>query len=128
MNVPNPAYISARLMAAVDVMRGEELQGTVSVICDGGNDYRWRIDTRNGHETGTDLRRPGADDYGEVLETLIMFLCAAAESYPDGENADLFREDIVKWAVENADELAMLGFDFPTVRRLGDGGNPIAGT
>lgn len=45
----------------------------------------------------------------EMLETLLSFLAAAAESYRyggmEGENSHLFPEPVVKWASENSDEI-----------------------
>ena len=40
----------------------------------------------------------------EMLATLLSFLTAAVESYPDGENADLFPMPVVKWADEHLTE------------------------
>lgn len=48
---------------------------------------------------------------GEMLATLLAFLTACAESYPDGENSDLFPRDVAEWAAQHSDELAMLQFE-----------------
>ena len=46
----------------------------------------------------------------EMLETLLAFLGAAAESYRyagmEGENSNLFPEPVAKWASENSDEIS----------------------
>lgn len=47
----------------------------------------------------------------EAFESYLSFLEAAAESYPDGENADLFPPHVVQWACENADEIGMARSD-----------------
>lgn len=46
-----------------------------------------------------------------MLATLLSFLTACAESYPDGENADLFPRDVAEWAAQHSDELSMLRFE-----------------
>lgn len=46
-----------------------------------------------------------------MLATLLSFLTACAESYPDGENADLFPPPVAEWAAQHSDELAMLRFE-----------------
>ncbi len=47
----------------------------------------------------------------EMLETLLAFLGAAAESYRyagmEGENSNLFPEPVAKWASENSDEISV---------------------
>lgn len=47
----------------------------------------------------------------EGLESLLSFLSAAAESYPDGENADLFDPAIVEWAHENQNDIDLERID-----------------
>lgn len=48
----------------------------------------------------------------EMLETLLAFLGAAAESYRydgmEGENSHLFPEPVVKWASENSDDISLV--------------------
>lgn len=43
----------------------------------------------------------------EMLGTLLAFLGAAGESYPNGENADLFPPWLSEWASLNQEEIDM---------------------
>jgi len=44
----------------------------------------------------------------EIFESFLGFMFACAESYPDGENADLFPPHIAQWCSENQDELCFV--------------------
>ena len=68
-----------------------------------GVDYHRMQDLRTG--VGSD---PGPDG---MLATLTSYLTACAESYPDGENADLFPPDVAEWAAQHSDEITMLGLE-----------------
>lgn len=108
--VPAPMFISSRLMAALRMDDGS----TVHVSADG----QWAVDGPSGVElgesTGGDEIGWGAGGfpgYAEAMSTLLSFLSACAESYPDGENADLFPVPVAKWADQHSDELSMAEFD-----------------
>lgn len=109
MEVPQPMFISARLMAALKI----DGVGQLEV----GDRGRWRIEDAEGNllEEGGDLRCPMADDWGQVMASLLSFLTAVAESYryrmshpdSDPENLDLFSEKVAEWAYMNDSELQM---------------------
>jgi hypothetical protein len=77
---------------------------------DGRTRYQWSIDGLSKEYIGDDLQS-GCDGgtLQEGLESLISFLSAVGESYPHGENVNLFPSEISKWAHENQDELSILG-------------------
>ena len=56
--------------------------------------------------TGTDLTCVGEPDLCEALRTLLTFLSAAIESYPDGENADLFPASLLDVLQGCSDEVS----------------------
>lgn len=110
--VPQPLFISSRLMAALKV----DDAGTLHVAelrrdHEGRIVYRYIIEDAEGRvlEEGSDLRSgAGADvDYRFAVTALLSFLGACAESWPDGENVDLFTAQAGEWAHQHSDELAM---------------------
>lgn len=114
--VPSPLFISGRLMAAYAVPNS----GTFHVHAferdgEGRVHYRYVIEDANGNEleSGADLRSGVGDpvDYPRIMATLLSFLCAAAESHPDGENSNLFEPNTVEWAELNSDELSMAALE-----------------
>jgi hypothetical protein len=111
-----PLKISSRLMAAYEVAG----LGTFHVLAlprdrTGRVPYRWLIEDGNGNEleSGEDLRSGVGDpvDYPRIMATLLSFLSAAGESYPDGENVGSFLEDTALWASLNSDEIALAGLE-----------------
>lgn len=116
MIVPKPMYISARLMAALDIHDHSGKVGTLSVSANG----EWLVEDGEHVEldSGSDLRCPMAQDYGEIMGSLLSFLGACAESRTyarqtgrDGENSDLFNDECGAWAEQNSDELAMMQYE-----------------
>lgn len=80
---------------------------------DGRTRYRWTIDlhgkTRARSYAGSDLR--SGCQGGTVQEgfaSLLSFLGAASESFPDGENSGMFPRAVEAWAHQYSDELSML--------------------
>jgi hypothetical protein len=58
---------------------------------------------------GSDLRSGcGGGGLQETFESLLSFLGAAGEAYPNRENAGLFPKAVCEWAKANSDELAIL--------------------
>jgi len=108
-------FITARLEAGVRLADGS----VVSVYHIAGNQYGYRIENAEGVtlENQGGLRCPMANDYGAVMETLLSFLGAAAESYAYGmrggvsDNSTIFGPPVMEWAYGNSDELTMLGMD-----------------
>jgi hypothetical protein len=47
----------------------------------------------------------------EIFETFLSFMEACAESYPDGENADLFPPEVAAWMADNSDEISGARWD-----------------
>ena len=73
--------------------------------------FEWTIQIEGETYSAADLKSGcGAEpSETEMLETLLAFLGAAAESYRydgmEGENSHLFDEPVVKWASEHTDEI-----------------------
>lgn len=65
------------------------------------------------HRRYQDLHTGVGMDHGPLamLGTLLSFLTACAESYPDGENADMFPPEVAEWAAQHSDELTMLALE-----------------
>lgn len=82
----------------------------------GARKWRWYIDVGGVEHTGADLSGWGGTQ--GMLENLLGFLSAAAESYPDGENADLFSAPVVEWAHQNSDEISMLACELEETKNL----------
>ena len=75
--------------------------------------YRYNITLPCGFtHSASDLRSgcQGGDER-EGLESLLAFLSAAGESFPDGENVDLFPPEVSAWASDNSDELALAALE-----------------
>lgn len=116
MTLNAPFCISARLLPAVQVGKAWisiEIDGETS---DGRTRYRWYIDTPNFEQTGNDLCSGcQGGSLQDGMASLLSFLSAAAESYRykgmDGENADLFPQQVTEWAAQHSDELSMLAME-----------------
>lgn len=106
----DPWQISSRLMPAVTVGGAWLSIEPGPRNREGRTQYDIWIDLPDGGEYHvTDLRSGcGGGDVREGMLSLLSFLYAAAESYPDGENADLFPPAVVAWADSCADDLTML--------------------
>lgn len=119
MQLLSPFIISARLAPALSV-------GGATLSFNSNN---FIIDLPNGEEhVITDFHfAPGCrgDSAGKRLQdgfaSILSFLSACAESRQyavrngkspmEGENSDLFPENVGQWAEENSDEIAMLSFE-----------------
>lgn len=86
----------ARLTVAVDGRTSE-----------GRTVYRYTVCTPSGANYSNNDLRSGCQggDQQEGMFSLLAFLSACAESYPDGENADMFPIGIAEWAAANQDEI-----------------------
>lgn len=81
--------------------------------------WGWKVLNHEGFtlDFGNDITSPywpGGDKQFQCVDavrTLIAFLSAAAESGPDGENADLFSPATREWAEQHSDELTMLDLE-----------------
>jgi len=107
IEIHEPMIITARLLPGVrieDAFISVEPTGNRGEY--GKPVWRWFIDLPDGEFKGDDLA--GWGDHKAMMETLLAFLEAAAESYPDGENADLFPAPVVAWAHQNSDEISIL--------------------
>lgn len=93
---------------------------------DGRTIYGCFIDLPDFEHEVTDLRSGcQGGDLQEGFASLLSFLGAAAESYSyhmrtgrQGENEDLFPPQIVEWAYQNSDEIAMLGLEIEETPNL----------
>lgn len=88
------------------------VENTDSYSTDNRSIFEWTIQLEGETYSEADLKSGcGAEpSETEMLETLLAFLGAAAESYRydgmEGENSHLFPEPVVKWASENLDEIS----------------------
>lgn len=114
MHLVPPLCISSRLLPAVRI--GDVVISLVRITPD--DDGRQRahividgIGKRPYHDA---TMRSGCDGFAgpaDIFSTFLAFLGACAESYPDGENADLFPPRVARWAAQYADEIGILRLD-----------------
>jgi hypothetical protein len=82
---------------------------------EGRDRYQWYVDFKGGREFSGDDLQSGCvgGSLQSGLESLLSFLGAFAESWrhsrEDGENSNLFPAEMAEWAMQNSDEIAMLG-------------------
>lgn len=123
MELHPPLMISARLLPAVRI--GDtfiSIEPTCTRDHSGKPLWRYFIDGPHLIHEGEDLA--GWDDSRGMLGSLLSFLSACAESYPDGECADLFPANVAEWAQENSDEISIISLELdcggdPYCRRVG---------
>jgi hypothetical protein len=110
MKLNHPFAIGPNLEAGIQIgkdwvtLRYSNNRGT-----DGRTRYRYTFLINGSEYTGSDLESGcQGGDLIEGFESLLSFLCAAAESFEyaertgrKGENTDLFPMPVVKWASEN---------------------------
>ena len=121
MKLTNPVIITSRLLPGVQIGNATiqlEYHGTSG---DGRTVYKWTIDLTTGNHveefSGTDLKSGvGGGDLNHGFSSLFSFLGAYAEaiSYGEtyGEHTDLFPKGLKEWAIDNSDEITMMGMDF----------------
>jgi len=112
MKISNSCSITSRLLPGV-ILGNTQISIEYAGVEDNRTKYRYYIDIGRKEYTKDDLSSGcGGGTLQQGLESLLSFLCAAAESWryagKNGENSDLFPQRIVKWAAQNSDELAML--------------------
>ncbi len=109
MTLSAPFLISARLLPAVSIGKGEE-QITVSLSPSG-----FILDGPFGEHRVTDLTLRGNPSMESAFETLLSFMSAAAESFRyrgmDGENADLFPAPVTEAIAQVSSELESVWFE-----------------
>jgi len=118
MKLNQPFLISPRLLPGVKVGDAFISIEIERVTNSGRLVYRYYIDGPGFEHTGNDLKSGvGNGDLQSGMESLLSFLCAAAESYgylgckysddPD-DNCSLFPEKVTEWAYQNSDEISSL--------------------
>jgi hypothetical protein len=109
MTLSAPFLISARLLPAVSIGKGQE-QITVSLSPSG-----FILDGPFGEHRVTDLTLRGNPSMESAFETLLSFMSAAAESFRyrgmDGENADLFPVPVTEAIAQVSSELECVHFE-----------------
>lgn len=109
MTLSHPFIISARLLPAVSIGKGEE-QVTVSLSPSG-----FILDGPFGEHKVTDLTLRGNPSIESGFETLLSFMSAAAESFRwrgmDGENAGLFPAEVTEALAQVSSELECVWFE-----------------
>ena len=109
MTLSAPFLISARLLPAVSIGKGQE-QITVSLSPSG-----FILDGPFGEHRVTDLTLRGNPSIESAFETLLSFMSAAAESFRyrgmDGENADLFPAPVTEAIAQVSSELECVHFE-----------------
>ena len=113
MTLKTPFLITSRLLPGVQISGAFISIEDVGCNREGRTCYRWHIDFPTGSTfTGNDLKSGcQGGTLQEGMASLLSFLSAAAESYPDGENADLFPTAVTEWAYQNSDEISLLGIE-----------------
>jgi hypothetical protein len=107
MEIHAPMIITARLLPGIKIEDGFiSLEPTQMRGEHGKPIWKWFVDIPAGEFEGSDLM--GWGDHAGMMGDMLAFLEAAAESYPDGESADLFPKPVVEWAQQNADEISIL--------------------
>jgi len=87
-------------------------------VCANGRDeanrtrYTYAITLPTGTYYNDDLRSGGDGTEREGMNSLLTFLTACAESYPDGDDADMFPRNVAEWAAENAEEIYSQSVEF----------------
>ena len=109
MTLSSPFLISARLLPAVSIGKGQE-QITVSLSPSG-----FILDGPFGEHEVTDLTLRGNPSIESAFETLLSFMSAAAESFRykgmDGENADLFPAPVTEAIAQVSSELECVHYE-----------------
>jgi len=111
---PAPAYRVPHAIVSTDdghtifgvYTKGRDWEGRVV--------WNWQVEAHGiGHFTGSGLcSGVGAEpDPREGLDSLLVFASAAGESWPDGENADLFPPALAEHFASISDDLAMLAME-----------------
>jgi len=107
MEIHPPMIITARLLPGIRIEDGFiSLEPTKNRGEFGKPVWKWYADIPAGEFEGDELS--GWGDHRGMMGDMLAFLSAAAESYPAGENADLFPAPVVEWAQHNSDELCFL--------------------
>lgn len=123
MKLRAPFMITARLLPGVKI--GDvtlSIQDTGLRTPDNRTVYEYFIDGPGWTHSANDLKSGcGGGTLQEGMESLLSFLGAAAESYPDGENSDLFPA----WAHQNSDEITLLGIELKETPGLITGGGTL---
>jgi hypothetical protein len=103
-----PWEVAAEIGGAVITVSYSERLG------DNGRDrYAWSIQLADGRRFENDDLQSGCGGGNLVqgMASLLSFLSAFAESWhysgSEGENADLFPEELAPWAIENSDEFSI---------------------
>ena len=116
MLLKSPVMITPRLTAGVEV--GDawvSIEYSDRAGDEGRDRYQWYVDFKGGREFSGDDLQSGCvgGSLQSGLESLLSFLGAFAESWrhsrEDGENSNLFPAEMAEWAMQNSDEIAMLG-------------------
>jgi hypothetical protein len=109
MKLSAPFLISARLLPAVSIGKGEE-QITVSLSPSG-----FILDGPFSEHRVTDLTLRGNPSMESAFETLLSFMTAAAESFRyrgmEGENASLFPAEVTEALFQVSTELECVWAD-----------------
>ena len=118
MTLSSPFLISARLLPAVSIGKGQE-QVTVSLSPSG-----FILDGPFGEHKVTDLTLRGNPSMESAFETLLSFMSAAAESFRykgmDGENADLFPAPVTEAIAQVSSELESVWFELHSAVESGE--------
>ncbi len=107
MIINSPMIITARLLPGIRVEDGFiSLEPTERRGDYGKPIWKWFVDIPAGEFDGDDLS--GWGDHRGMMESMLTFLGACADSYPDGESAALFPKPVAEWAQQNSDEISIL--------------------
>ena len=117
-----PAMITSRLLPGVAV--GDDSTISITYLDDGlegRTRYVYYIDGPDFEHSGSLKSEWRYGTLQDGLVSLLSFLGAASEAYgtvnntgAESDNADLFPPEVMAWAYEHDDELAMLQYDLET--------------
>lgn len=112
MRIIHPCIITPRLLPGIAIGNGYiAIEYSPDQSFDGRDRYRYHIDIPSlGVDYSCDDLQSGCGggSLQSGLSSLLTFLSACGESYPDGENADMFPAHIAEWAAQHSDDLSVL--------------------
>jgi hypothetical protein len=104
MTIKTPCCITSRLLPGIQIGNVEiSIEYAKRPGDEGRTRYRWRIDGIGKKSYSGDDLQSGCQggNLQEGLESFLSYLEASSD-------ADLFPKPVVKWAIQNSDEIGML--------------------
>lgn len=119
MLIHSPCVITPRLLPGVQIGQSFVSIDITGYTADNRAQYSILIDTPNGEFEVSDIRSGcGNASLQDGLSAFFSFLGACLESQPNGENANLFKPDVIAWAQEHAYEIDSLSVELSETNNL----------